>query len=75
MLRWRRASLTAYDLYLRADELFLAFSKESTLQALELLARAIERDPRYGTALGFSAFHHSLLFQSGWERPTLALAG
>jgi adenylate cyclase len=67
--------LTAYDLYLRADELFLAFSKESTLQALELLARAIERDPRYGTALGFSAFHHSLLFQSGWAEDPEATRG
>jgi adenylate cyclase len=58
--------LTAYDLYLRSCELFLAWSKEPTLQALDLLARAIERDPRYGLALAMAAFCHSLLFCSGW---------
>jgi len=58
--------LTAYDLYLRSFELFLAWSKEPTLQALDLLARAIERDPRYGLALAMAGFCHSLLFCSGW---------
>jgi adenylate cyclase len=58
--------LTAYDLYLRSVELFHAWSKEPTLQALDLLARAIERDPRYGPALAMAGFCHSLLFCSGW---------
>jgi TolB-like protein/class 3 adenylate cyclase/tetratricopeptide (TPR) repeat protein len=58
--------LTAYDLYLRSFELFLAWSKEPTLHALDLLARAIERDPRYGLALAMAGFCHSLLFCSGW---------
>jgi adenylate cyclase len=60
------SDLTAYDLYLRANELFLFFSKESVLHAIELLARAIERDPRYGLALASAAYYHSMLFQSGW---------
>jgi len=58
--------LTAYDLYLRSFELFRAWSKEPTLHALDLLARAIERDPRYGLALAMAGFCHSLLFCSGW---------
>jgi len=58
--------LTAYDLYLRSAELFQAWSKEPTLHALDLLARAIERDPRYGLALAMAGFYHSLLFCSGW---------
>jgi TolB-like protein/class 3 adenylate cyclase/tetratricopeptide (TPR) repeat protein len=58
--------LTAYDLYLRSVELFQAWSKEPTLHALDLLARAIERDPRYGLALAMAGFCHSLLFCSGW---------
>jgi TolB-like protein/class 3 adenylate cyclase len=58
--------LTAYDLYLRSVELFQAWSKEPTLRALDLLARAIERDPRYGPALAMAGLCHSLLFCSGW---------
>jgi tetratricopeptide (TPR) repeat protein len=58
--------LTAYDLYLRSFELFLAWSKEATLHALDLLARAIERDPRYGLALAMAGFCQSMLFCSGW---------
>ena len=58
--------LTAYDLYLRSAELFQAWSKEPTLHALDLLARAIERDPRYGLALAMAGFYHSLLFCYGW---------
>src|SRR6516225_1562427 len=60
------SDLTAYDLYLRAFELVGAWSKEPTLHAIELLARAIERDPRYGIALAFAGFCRSLLFCSGW---------
>jgi TolB-like protein/class 3 adenylate cyclase/tetratricopeptide (TPR) repeat protein len=60
------SDLTAYDLYLRSVELVRAWSKEPALHALELLARAIARDPRYGIALAFAGFCHSLLFCSGW---------
>jgi adenylate cyclase len=64
--------LTAYDLFLRSFDLYPAWSKEPMQQAIALLARAIERDPRYGIALAFAAYHHSMLFQysmlfqSGW---------
>jgi adenylate cyclase len=67
------SDLTAYDLYLRAYELYLDWPKESILRAIALLMRAIERDPRYGIALALAAYYHSRLFQSGWaddsERP------
>src|SRR5262249_53876219 len=51
----RRASerptkdLTAYDFYLRAvPHAFYFFTKDRNAQALDLLGRAIERDPNYG---------------------------
>jgi adenylate cyclase len=46
--------LTAYDLYLRAYEMFFA-SATLIPEALCLLERAIERDPRYGPALAWAA--------------------
>jgi len=46
--------LTAYDLYLRAYAMFFSSSRQ-TSEAIRLLEQAIERDPRYGTALGFAA--------------------
>jgi adenylate cyclase len=46
--------LTAYDLYLRAYEMFFA-SATQIPEALSLLERAIRRDPRYGPALAWAA--------------------
>jgi TolB-like protein/class 3 adenylate cyclase len=43
--------LTAYDLYLRALPDALSLEKDAAFHALDLLRRAIERDPRYGSAL------------------------
>jgi len=60
------SDVTAYDLYLRAYELYLDWSKESILRAIALLARAIERDLHYGIALALAAYYHSRLFQCGW---------
>jgi adenylate cyclase len=48
------ADLTAYDLYLRAYAMFMS-SAGRIPEALRLLEQAIERDPRYGPALGFAA--------------------
>jgi TolB-like protein len=48
------ADLTAYDLYLRAYEMFF-LSVEQIPEALRLLERAIERDPNYGPALAWAA--------------------
>jgi adenylate cyclase len=46
--------LTAYDLYLRAYEMYF-LSAQQIPEALRLLERAIERDPRYGPALAWAA--------------------
>src|SRR5580704_2294479 len=45
------SDLTAYDLYLRALANFPWLRKEQLLEARDLLAQAITRDPRYGLAL------------------------
>jgi TolB-like protein len=46
--------LTAYDLYLRAYEMYFSSALQIP-EALRLLERAIERDPRYGPALAWTA--------------------
>jgi adenylate cyclase len=46
--------LTAYDLYLRANAMFLASARQIP-EALRLLERAIARDPVYGAALAWGA--------------------
>ena len=58
--------LTAYDLYLRAWALAFSWEKEGTLQSLELLKRAIERDPHYGPALAQAAARYYELHVNGW---------
>ena len=50
------SDLTAYDLYLRALPHGRSYEKDRVIQALDLLNRAIERDPRYGPALALSAW-------------------
>ena len=58
--------LTAYDLYLRALAHTFSWEKKGTLQALELLNSAIERDPRYGPALAQAAHCYYYLHVNGW---------
>jgi adenylate cyclase len=58
--------LTAYDLYLRAFPHAVSFEKDRFALALELLGRAIERDPNYGPALAAAAHCHAQLDQNGW---------
>ncbi|MGH7060094.1 MAG: tetratricopeptide repeat protein [Stellaceae bacterium] len=58
--------LTAYDLYLRALQYWSAYEKGRVVQALDLLGRAIERDPHYGPALALAAHCHHLLEVNGW---------
>jgi TolB-like protein/class 3 adenylate cyclase len=57
---------TAYDLYLRAVPLWASHEKERITQALDLLARAVERDPHYGPAIGLAALCHQLFAASDW---------
>ena len=58
--------LTAYDLYLRALQHWSAYEEERVVQGLDLLGRAIERDPHYGSALALAAHCHYLLEVNGW---------
>jgi TolB-like protein/class 3 adenylate cyclase len=46
--------LTAYDLYLRAYAMYLSSARQIP-EALRLMEQAIERDPRYGSALAWAA--------------------
>jgi tetratricopeptide (TPR) repeat protein len=53
--------LTTYDLYLRAMPDCLSWDRERIASGLNLLERAIERDPKFGPALAFAAVcHHHL---------------
>src|ERR1700746_135430 len=58
--------LTAYDLFLRALPRAESGEKDGIVEALDLLGRAVERDPRYGPALGLAARCHNRLHVSGW---------
>jgi TolB-like protein len=58
--------LTAYDLYLRALPNTLSFNKNAAMQALDLLGRAIEFDPRYAPALALAAWWREQLDANDW---------
>jgi len=60
--------LTAYDLYLRAVGPIDAggIGREQILNSLDLLGEAINRDPRYGLALGAAALCYQALHLAGW---------
>jgi adenylate cyclase len=63
---------TAYDLYLRALPHWASYEKHGISQALDLLERAIERDPHYGPALGLAAQCRHLLAVNEWtDEPEL----
>src|SRR5262249_522809 len=52
---YRGVNLTAYDLYLRAYSMVWSSARQIP-EALRLMEQAIERDPRYGPALGWAAY-------------------
>jgi adenylate cyclase len=58
--------LTAYDLYLRALPHVFSQDQDGYALALDLLGRAIERDPLYGSALAHAAYCHVGLYDNGW---------
>jgi TolB-like protein len=59
--------LTAYDLYLQARFTRLSASREGTMRALELVERALERDPNYGSALAEAAGCQANMHAGGWS--------
>jgi adenylate cyclase len=58
--------LTAYDLYLQARVAHTAADRESTMRALELVGRALNRDPNYGSALAVAAGCQCNIYLSVW---------
>ncbi len=67
-------NLEAYDLFLRARELYYLQSKESNSQARELSQRAIELDPGFVRAVSFVSATHILDYMNGWtDSPSQSL--
>jgi TolB-like protein/tetratricopeptide (TPR) repeat protein len=58
--------LTAYDLYLQARFTRISASREAAMRALELVERALERDPNYGSALAEAAVCQCQIYAGGW---------
>jgi adenylate cyclase len=58
--------LTAYDLYLQARFTRLSANKEGTMRAFELVERALDRDPNYGSALAEAAGCQINIYAGGW---------
>ena len=54
------------DFYLRALPHWHSYQKDRIAQAIDLLGKAIERDPDYGSALALAANCHHLLEVNGW---------
>jgi adenylate cyclase len=62
----RTDDLTAYDLYLRARA-HQSWDKQGVLGGLDLLGKALERDPHYAPALALVAQSHLQLHLNGWS--------
>jgi adenylate cyclase len=58
--------LTAYDFYLRSLPHVFSQERDGYALALDLLGRAIEHDPHYGSALAHAAYCHVGLYDNGW---------
>jgi adenylate cyclase len=58
--------LTAYDLYLQARVARESGNREGTLRALELVGRALKRDPNYGSVLAEAARCQCNIYLSAW---------
>jgi adenylate cyclase len=63
----RTDDLTAYDLYLRARAHGQSWDKQGALGGLDLLGKALERDPHYAPALALVAEYHLQLHVNGWS--------
>jgi len=58
--------LSAYDLYLQARIARESADREGAMRALELVGRALERDPNYGSALAVATVCQCNIYVSGW---------
>jgi serine/threonine protein kinase/tetratricopeptide (TPR) repeat protein len=62
----------AYEWYLRARHAVMGTTEEDTLQARELLTRAVRRDPQFAQAHAALAATYIAAAVDGFERPTEA---
>ena len=62
----RPNNLSAYDLCLRALSHFRLWTRGGTIEALQLVSRALEIDPRYGFAATIAGSCHLLNVAQGW---------
>ena len=60
-------NLEAYDCFLRGRELWHRLTKETTIEARDLLQRAIELDPKFVSAYAFLALTHGLDYINRWS--------
>ena len=68
--RLRRAetsSSEAWDYYVRARQAYLRYTKADNEQARQLYLKALERDPRYASALVQMAWTHVITVWRGWS--------
>jgi tetratricopeptide (TPR) repeat protein len=64
--QWPTDDLTAYDLFLQARFANLeSADREGNMRALELVERALERDPNYGSALATASGCQGNIYLSG----------
>ncbi len=56
----RPSNLSAYDLYLRAAPHYYSMTREGMAEALRLLSRALEIDPRYSAAASLAGYCRTL---------------
>jgi TolB-like protein/class 3 adenylate cyclase/tetratricopeptide (TPR) repeat protein len=62
------ASLDAYDLLLRAQQLEYEFTEQSLAEALKCLERALAIDPGYAPAMALAAYCMAERAYQGWTR-------
>jgi serine/threonine-protein kinase len=67
-------NLQAYRLFLQGRQLFINFTPESMLQAIELFDRAVARDPAFALAWAQIAIAYTELAEGGVVMPDVALA-
>jgi adenylate cyclase len=65
--RRRPGNLSAHELFMRALPHFYTLTREGMVQALELLTRALELEPRYGAAASLAAACHVANIGQGWS--------
>ena len=68
LLRRYTDNMEAYDYYLRGLEYFSQLTKESNIQARQMLQRAIDLDPRFAAAYALLGLVQSQEWTQGWSQ-------